>query len=152
LPRDSKEHSWLRNANGLALSDSAAWVGRWRRPFSRNHFPVWAFDMVAAQIGVLVERGADRASDLPSLIAAADVIITMLPDTPDVANVVSGPGGLVETGRAGMLMIDMSTIDPVPVWQGNPDLIHKAFLCDYSAARLIWPRFPRLTHRAICCL
>ena len=36
----------------------------------------------------------------------------MLPNTPDVAGVVSGPGGLPETGRAGMLMIDMSTIDP----------------------------------------
>jgi len=36
----------------------------------------------------------------------------MLPNTPDVAGVVSGPGGLTETGRPGMLMIDMSTIDP----------------------------------------
>jgi 4-hydroxybutyrate dehydrogenase/sulfolactaldehyde 3-reductase len=36
----------------------------------------------------------------------------MLPNTPDVAGVVSGPGGLLETGHAGMLMIDMSTIDP----------------------------------------
>ena len=53
-----------------------------------------------------------RASSLAALIPTADVVITMLPNTPDVAGVVSGPGGLLETGRAGMMMIDMSTIDP----------------------------------------
>jgi 4-hydroxybutyrate dehydrogenase/sulfolactaldehyde 3-reductase len=91
-------------------------LGSMGRPMAtslvRNGFAVSAFDTVAAHIAVLVERGAAGAGDLASLAEAADVVITMLPNTPDVAGVVSGPGGLVETGRAGMLMIDMSTIDP----------------------------------------
>jgi 4-hydroxybutyrate dehydrogenase / sulfolactaldehyde 3-reductase len=78
----------------------------------RKGFDVAGFDTDAAHIAVLVERGATRASNLAALIPAADVVITMLPNTPDVAGVVSGPGGLLETGRAGMMMIDMSTIDP----------------------------------------
>jgi 4-hydroxybutyrate dehydrogenase/sulfolactaldehyde 3-reductase len=78
----------------------------------RKGFDVAAFDTDAAHIAVLVERGASRASSLAALIPTADVVITMLPNTPDVAGVVSGPGGLLETGRAGMMMIDMSTIDP----------------------------------------
>src|ERR1044072_4715929 len=88
-------------------------LGNMGRPMAssllRNGFPVTAFDTVAAQVDVLVERGGKRAGDVASLIAAADVVITMLPNTPDVAGVVSV---LAESGRAGMLMIDMSTIDP----------------------------------------
>jgi 4-hydroxybutyrate dehydrogenase/sulfolactaldehyde 3-reductase len=91
-------------------------LGSMGRPMAtslvRKRFPVAAFDTITAHIATLVERGADSATDLASLVSAADVIITMLPNTPDVAGVVGGPGGLLETGRAGMLMIDMSTIDP----------------------------------------
>ena len=75
-------------------------------------FAVSAFDTAPAHVSALVQRGAAHASNLAALVSAADVVITMLPNTPDVAGVVSGPGGLLETGRAGMLMIDMSTIDP----------------------------------------
>ena len=91
-------------------------LGSMGRPTStslvRKGFDVAAFDTDAAHTAVLVESGATRASNLAALIPAADVVITMLPNTPDVAGVVSGPGGLLETGRAGMMMIDMSTIDP----------------------------------------
>ena len=89
-------------------------LGNMGRPMAssllRNGFAVTAFDAVATQVDVLVGRGAARANDVAALIKASDVVITMLPNTPDVAGVVSA---LAETGRAGMLMIDMSTIDPV---------------------------------------
>src|SRR4029079_1729937 len=88
-------------------------LGKMGRPMAssllRNGFAVTAFDTAAPQVGVLVERGAKRAGDVESLIASSDVVITMLPNTPDVAGVVSG---LADSGRTGMLMIDMSTIDP----------------------------------------
>lgn len=88
-------------------------LGNMGRPMAssllRTGFTVTAFDVSAAQVDVTVERGAKRAGDVAALIAASDVIITMLPNTPDVAGVVSV---LAESGRAGMLMIDMSTIDP----------------------------------------
>jgi 4-hydroxybutyrate dehydrogenase/sulfolactaldehyde 3-reductase len=91
-------------------------LGSMGRPMAtslvRKGFAVSAFDIAETQISVLVERGATRAGDVAALVEASDVVITMLPNTPDVAGVISGSGGLVETGRAGMLMIDMSTIDP----------------------------------------
>src|SRR5688572_28577706 len=91
-------------------------LGSMGRPMAtslvRKGFAVSAFDTATAQIAVLVERGATRAGDLAALVKRVDVVITTLPNTPDVAGVISGPGGLVETGRAGMLMIDTSTIDP----------------------------------------
>src|SRR3954447_25441479 len=90
-------------------------LGSMGRPMAtslvRNGFAVSVFDTAPAHVAALVERGAARASNLGALVFAADVVITMLPNTPDVAGVVGGAGGLLETGRAGMLMIDMSTID-----------------------------------------
>jgi 4-hydroxybutyrate dehydrogenase/sulfolactaldehyde 3-reductase len=88
-------------------------LGSMGRPMAtsliRNGFALTAFDTAPAQAAVLVERGAAHATDLAALVSACDVVVTMLPNTPDVAGVV---GGLIETGRPGMLMIDMSTIDP----------------------------------------
>ena len=42
----------------------------------------------------------------------ADVVITMVTDTPDVLAVVEGPGGLAESMASGSVLIDMSTISP----------------------------------------
>ncbi|WP_442953909.1 2-hydroxy-3-oxopropionate reductase [Pararhizobium sp.] len=43
----------------------------------------------------------------------ADIVITMLPDTPDVERVLSGRNGILEGLRAGQLVIDMSSISPI---------------------------------------
>lgn len=43
----------------------------------------------------------------------SDIIITMLPDSPDVQQVVAGQNGVLEGIKAGALLIDMSTISPV---------------------------------------
>ncbi|TKB30560.1 MAG: 2-hydroxy-3-oxopropionate reductase [Mesorhizobium sp.] len=42
-----------------------------------------------------------------------EIIITMLPDTPDVERVLLGPGGVLEGISAGKLVIDMSSISPI---------------------------------------
>lgn len=53
------------------------------------------------------------AADSPVVVAKqAEIIITMLPDSPDVRDVVFGENGLLEEARPGMLLIDMSTIAP----------------------------------------
>jgi 2-hydroxy-3-oxopropionate reductase len=53
------------------------------------------------------------AADDPRTVAQqVDIVITMLPDSPDVRAVVFGPNGLLEGARAGALLIDMSTIAP----------------------------------------
>jgi 2-hydroxy-3-oxopropionate reductase len=44
---------------------------------------------------------------------ACDIVITMLPDSPDVEAVVAGEGGVLEGIRDGALLVDMSTISPV---------------------------------------
>jgi|SRR5581483_2105167 len=65
-----------------------------------------------AKVEALVAEGATAGGSAAGVAAAVDAVITMLPDTPDVEAVVAGPGGVLQGARAGLLAIDMSTIDP----------------------------------------
>jgi 2-hydroxy-3-oxopropionate reductase len=61
----------------------------------------------------LVAAGAS-AGDRPREIAAlCDVLITMLPDAPQVGEVLVGSDGVIESAREGLIVIDMSTISPI---------------------------------------
>jgi 2-hydroxy-3-oxopropionate reductase len=50
--------------------------------------------------------------DSVAAATAGDMVITMLPDSPQVEEVVLGPGGVLEHAEPGLLLIDMSTIRP----------------------------------------
>ncbi len=56
------------------------------------------------------EAGAELFDDVTSAVSGCDVVITMLPDTPDVENAVLGDGGLADAMRPGQVFVDMSTI------------------------------------------
>ena len=56
--------------------------------------------------------GAKAAASAAEAAEGADVVITMVPDSPDVEAVVLGEQGVLETARQGLLLIDMSTIRP----------------------------------------
>lgn len=61
----------------------------------------------------LVQEGASAAS-LPKAVAEqVDLLITMLPNSPDVERVALGPGGIIEGARPGLTFVDMSTISPI---------------------------------------
>jgi 2-hydroxy-3-oxopropionate reductase len=60
----------------------------------------------------LASEGATPASSPKEVAEHSDLVITMLPDSPDVDQVVTGPAGVVEGVRPGMLFVDMSTIAP----------------------------------------
>jgi 2-hydroxy-3-oxopropionate reductase len=62
----------------------------------------------------LAEDGEAEVVANPREVAEnSDIIITMLPDSPDVEAVVAGEGGVLEGIRDGALLVDMSTISPV---------------------------------------
>jgi 2-hydroxy-3-oxopropionate reductase len=65
-----------------------------------------------AKARALAEEGAAIATSPREVAQRSDVVITMLPDSPDVEAVVSGPGGVLEGIRPGSLLVDMSTISP----------------------------------------
>jgi 2-hydroxy-3-oxopropionate reductase len=62
---------------------------------------------------ILAEGGAVTAADTPRAVAEqAQIVITMLPDSPDVRDVVFGADGVLEGIQQGGLLVDMSTIAP----------------------------------------
>jgi 2-hydroxy-3-oxopropionate reductase len=61
----------------------------------------------------LAEDGAEVAVDPREVAENSDIIVTMLPDSPDVRNVVVGENGVLEGIKNGSLLVDMSTISPV---------------------------------------
>jgi 2-hydroxy-3-oxopropionate reductase len=63
-------------------------------------------------VRALVEAGAKAASSAAEAADGAEVVITMVPDSPDVEAVVLGEDGVLESAREGLLLIDMSTIRP----------------------------------------
>ncbi len=71
------------------------------------------FDLNAAAVENLVGAGA-LPVDSPTAIAQgnAELIITMLPAAPHVKSVYLGENGLIASARAGVMLIDCSTIDP----------------------------------------
>ena len=61
----------------------------------------------------LVDKGGTAADTAKAVAEAADVIILMVPDTPDVEAVLFGEDGVAEGLTPGKLVIDMSSISPV---------------------------------------
>jgi 2-hydroxy-3-oxopropionate reductase len=61
----------------------------------------------------LAAEGAVRARGSREVAEQSDIIVTMLPDSPDVQAVVAGEGGVLEGIRPGALLVDMSSISPV---------------------------------------
>lgn len=65
----------------------------------------------------LVSQGGLAASSVAEACQAADFVITMLPDSPDVEEVALGQVGILANARAGCVYIDMSTIRPATARQ-----------------------------------
>lgn len=63
-------------------------------------------------VDALVDAGARAAAMPRDVAAAATIVITMLPDTPDVERVIEGPDGVLDGLREGSVVIDMSSISP----------------------------------------
>jgi 2-hydroxy-3-oxopropionate reductase len=79
---------------------------------SRAGLAVRGFARTEATRARARERGIDVVDALDALPVDADVIITMLPDGPDVEAVLFEPGGLVARTAPGVLFVDTSTISP----------------------------------------
>ncbi|MGI5130078.1 2-hydroxy-3-oxopropionate reductase [Pseudonocardia sp. CA-107938] len=63
-------------------------------------------------VDALVARGGRAATGTADAVREADVVITMVPDSPDVEALVEGDGGIYANAKPGTLHIDCSTIRP----------------------------------------
>ena len=61
----------------------------------------------------IVKEGAKAGGSQREVAGACDVLITMLPNSPDVEQVALGKDGIIEGARKGLIFADMSTISPI---------------------------------------
>jgi 2-hydroxy-3-oxopropionate reductase len=85
-------------------------------------FAVCAYDVRKEAIDDLVTQGATGAESPADAARDADIVISMLPDTPQVEEIIYGEGGLLASPPRGRLLVDMSTISPVAVRRMHADL------------------------------
>ena len=91
-------------------------LGRMGRPMAANlqrkGFQLTVFDLNETPMDILAQLGAAKTASVAEVVENADIVITMLPGSPEVEAVALGPGGILAHGQAGMLIMDMSTVDP----------------------------------------
>jgi 2-hydroxy-3-oxopropionate reductase len=74
---------------------------------------VVAYGRTAAKLDACVKDGAERGASNSDVGARAEIVITMLPDGPEVEEVVLGENGILAGAKPGALIVDMSSINPL---------------------------------------
>ncbi len=80
----------------------------------------------------IAESSATKCLDAKGVAQRADIIVTMVPDTPDVAEALFGESGVAKGLTAGKVVVDMSSISPVETKQFAQKI--EALGCDYLDA------------------
>ena len=92
-------------------------LGIMGKPMARNlikaGYPLVVHNRSRAAVEELTKDGAQSAASSKQVAAQSEVIITMLPDSPDVELVYAGENGVFTGAKPGALLIDMSSISPV---------------------------------------
>ncbi|GHU68742.1 2-hydroxy-3-oxopropionate reductase [Clostridia bacterium] len=92
-------------------------LGIMGKPMAKNllkaGYNLTVYDLNAQAVADVVSHGAKESSSVQDAASTADVLITMLPNSPQVKQVLLGEGGAVETLREGSVVIDCSSINPI---------------------------------------
>ncbi len=74
---------------------------------------VHVYDVIPGSIKELASKGAVACSSCKEVAQKSDIIIIMVPDTPDVEAVLFGKDGVAEGVRSSSIVVDMSSISPI---------------------------------------
>lgn len=92
-------------------------LGIMGKPMSKNMlkagYDLVVLDVNKAAVDEVVAAGAQTAPTPKAVAEQTDIIITMLPNSPHVKQVVLGENGIIEGAKAGAVVIDMSSIAPL---------------------------------------
>ncbi|KSU66055.1 2-hydroxy-3-oxopropionate reductase [Arthrobacter sp. NIO-1057] len=100
------------------MSQNVAFIGLgiMGLPMAKNlvnaGFTVTGFNRSSKAIDDLVVAGGKGATSIADAVKDADIVITMVPDSPDVQGVVTGEDGVFANAKSGALWIDNSSIRP----------------------------------------
>jgi 2-hydroxy-3-oxopropionate reductase len=92
-------------------------LGIMGRPMAKNLLKAGhqliVHDVVRASVDEVVANGAVRGESSSDVASKSEIVITMLPDGPDVEAAALGPAGVLEGARKGCIVVDMSSISPM---------------------------------------
>ena len=92
-------------------------LGRMGRPMASNlcrkGFALAVYDVNRAPVLEVERLGARAGASVADVAATSDIVLTMLPNSAIVEDVILGAEGVVAHGRRGSLIVEMSTVDPV---------------------------------------
>ena len=92
-------------------------LGIMGKPMARHllkaGYPLVVHNRSRAVVDELSQEGAQAAANAQEAAARSEVVVTMLPDSPDVELVYAGEHGVFAGVKSGSLLIDMSSISPV---------------------------------------
>lgn len=92
-------------------------LGIMGKPMAKNllkaGYPLTVYNRSQAAAGELAAAGAKAAGSAAEAARGADVVITMLPNSPEVREVVCGKAGVLEGAKPGTILVDMSSISPI---------------------------------------
>ena len=92
-------------------------LGIMGKPMSRNLMKAGhrlvVFDIVKESVDAIVADGAAAGASAADVASKSDIVITMLPDGPEVDQAILGPAGVLAGAKAGTLVVDMSSISPL---------------------------------------
>ncbi len=80
-----------------------------RNILTKSGAQMHVFDLNPEPMARLAELGANTAASVGDLAATMDILFLSLPGGPQVEAVIRGPGGVLERGRPGLLLVDTST-------------------------------------------
>ena len=91
-------------------------LGNMGNPMARNlvkgGHQLTVYDLSSAAVDKLIACGATAFSTIAEIAAGSELVITMLPSSPQVMDVYLGAGQLLANVKPGVMLIDCSTIDP----------------------------------------
>jgi 2-hydroxy-3-oxopropionate reductase len=92
-------------------------LGIMGKPMAKNllkaGYELVVFDINKDALKEVVDSGAKEGQSSADVAAQSEVIITMLPNSPDVEKVVLDPDGILAGARPGTILVDMSSIAPL---------------------------------------
>ena len=92
-------------------------LGIMGRPMAKNllkaGYPLVVHNRSRPAVDDLAKAGAKTAASPKDVAGQCDVLITMLPNSPDVEIVALGKNGIIEGAKSGLSLVDMSTISPI---------------------------------------
>jgi 2-hydroxy-3-oxopropionate reductase len=70
------------------------------------------YDIIPSLLDAVVADGNERGSSCEDVASRTDIVVTMLPDGPEVEQAVLGPSGVLAGSGPGTILVDMSSISP----------------------------------------